>query len=598
MELSNFWQALACALGWTVFHSLWQISLLYLVYRLAAWIWRRHSRALYLAACLVMAGSAVWAVVSFAGAWKHYAQQAEWEAEAALLLAMPIEIVQQQAPVKLIAAKPLPWYQQFDQIYESWAAPVGWLWCLGALVLALRLLGGYWLLRQVRQSGQAGIPEHWLQRCEHWRQELGIRRPVRWLESVRVSQPLTIGFWKPLVLFPAGMLLQLRPEQVEVLLLHELAHIRRYDYLVNLFQLALEVCFFYHPLFWSLSRAARQQREYCCDELVLRQQPERLLYAKTLTELQLSSITLNQFAMHAIPKSAFAQRILRIVNIRPDKAQRSPGFLLFLFILLTGTALSWSSFTKPAPPKPSEITLVLPEKSVPNTASAPTVFVPANLPESPSAQTLFAQSEAAPDTLPPSIVAVEVNKMNVFYIGIDNPITVAVPGYDCAALQVRLSGTGKLISKGSCQYIVQVREPGNVDIEIFSNENGQEQQLGVKKFRVKRIPDPVVHLEDYRSGYIHQDEIRNALNRELLAELVNFEFDAQCEIVEFKVAFWTDESTVVEYSVRGNIIPAEQIDFIEKNSTGKNIYILDIRAKCPGDLAARKLNDMVFTIRG
>ena len=69
MELSNFWQAIASALGWTVFHSLWQITFLYLLYRLATWIWRGNSRALYLAACLAMAGSAVWAVVSFAGAW-------------------------------------------------------------------------------------------------------------------------------------------------------------------------------------------------------------------------------------------------------------------------------------------------------------------------------------------------------------------------------------------------------------------------------------------------------------------------------------------------------------------------------------------------
>lgn len=480
---------LAAALGWMILHSIWQITLIYLLFRVAARIWRKHPRAIYHAALLGMAASAVWAVLTFCTAWENYQWSRGWNAVPAgeNLPAVPAPEIAPLLPAVHVADAPIPWHRQLVRAYESWAAPVGWFWSLCALVLLLRLWGGYWLSRRIRHTGVTPVPEQWQQPLRHWSAALEIKRPVRWLESTRVSQPLTLGFWKPVVLFPAGMLLQLHPGQVEALLLHELAHIRRHDYLVNLVQLALEVCFFYHPLFWLLSKEARRQREYCCDDLVLRYCPDRLLYAKTLTNLQYTLHTLNQFAMHAIGKSAFAQRIFRLFNLEPEKAQRSPGFFIVGIVLLSVAALGWSSFTQKPQPAPSELALVFPEKQTAEMAPASVATQ-----HEPAAVALA----IAPDTVSPSVIAVEATNMNVFYIGVDNPITVAAPGYDCADLTVRLLGPGTLTALGDCRYNVVATAPGELGIAIFSKKNNLEKELGVKMYRVKRIPaDPAVRFD-------------------------------------------------------------------------------------------------------
>lgn len=202
-----------------------------------------------------------------------------------------------------------------------------------------------------------------------------------------------------------------------------------------------------------------------------------------------------------------------------------------------------------------------------------------------------------PDTSSPLVVAVEADKMNVFYIGIDNPITVAVPGYDCADLQIVLSGGGVIQAAGNCQYLVQVRQPGTVKLEIFAGKKGARKQLGVRTFRVKRIPDPVTRLDGFRGNSVRKAEIRGTFNRELTAALDYFEFDAQCTIAGFTVVFWTADSTVVEFPVIGNRIPADRLEALEQTPAGRKIYILDVKSQCPGDTVKRNLGDLVFEIR-
>lgn len=594
MESALFWNTLAAAIGWAVFHSIWQITLVFVLYRVASWCWPQQSRALYLLALAGMLGSAVWVCVTFAGAWQEYAQTQVWKAMLRPDLIAQFEMTTPVLKVVPVAG-PISWQQRLDLWYESIAVPVGGIWIAGAFFLMLRLLGGYWLSRRIRRVGVSPMPEQHL--CRHWCEKLSIRRTVYWLESVQVGQPLTLGYWKPVVLFPAGLVLQLRPEEVEMLLLHELAHIRRHDYLVNLLQLALEVCFFYHPLFWLMSKEARRHREYCCDDLVLQHAPDRLLYAKTLTNLQHTySFTQNQFAMHAIGKSAFAQRIFRLFHVRPDKAQRSPGLMLLLGFLLTGAALTWSAFSAKPLPAPAELPLVFQVKN-----NAPSETVPPTAKRSPSDKTekkSFVPLGEGPvsDSLPPAVVAVGADKMNVFYIGVDNPITVAVPGYKCSDLSARLVGEGQITGLGDCRHIVLVKQPGTVSIEIYAMEKGAQKLLGVRHFRVKRIPDPVVRLGNRMGSTIPKGEIREVLGQEVQAMMQNFEFDAQCVITQFNIAIQTDSADVVEYVVKGSIVPANILDQAEKLPVGSRLYILDVRTLCPGDAAPRNIGDAVYRI--
>src|SRR5207249_2224703 len=113
-----------------------------------------------------------------------------------------------------------------------------------------------------------------------------VPRPVRLLVSAIVQVPTVIGELRPIILMPIGALSGLPPDQVEGLLLHELAHIRRHDYLVNIFQSIVEALLFYHPGVWWISGHIRRERELCCDDLAVSVIGDVLTYARALAELE------------------------------------------------------------------------------------------------------------------------------------------------------------------------------------------------------------------------------------------------------------------------------------------------------------------------
>src|SRR5690606_32606100 len=140
-------------------------------------------------------------------------------------------------------------------------------WLAVALFMSLRLLGGLMLTHLMRRGG---TPIRALEgRLRELAGQLGIRRRVWLFASTRVDVPTAIGWLRPVVLLPTSALTGLTTAQLELILAHELAHIRRHDYLVSLLQGVCEALLFYHPLTWWLSRSLRVEREHACDDLAL-----------------------------------------------------------------------------------------------------------------------------------------------------------------------------------------------------------------------------------------------------------------------------------------------------------------------------------------
>jgi beta-lactamase regulating signal transducer with metallopeptidase domain len=150
------------------------------------------------------------------------------------------------------------------QPWLPWAVS---LWACGVALLALRLAVGWGMIRRLRHDAEPPKDLVWSVRFERLRVRLGVSAPVRLLCSAQAGVPMVIGWLKPVVLVPAGLLAGLTPHQLEAVMAHELAHIRRHDYLVNLLQNVLETFFFYHPAVWWVSRQIRTERENCCDDL-------------------------------------------------------------------------------------------------------------------------------------------------------------------------------------------------------------------------------------------------------------------------------------------------------------------------------------------
>lgn len=166
--------------------------------------------------------------------------------------------------------------------YSLWLVSA---WGIGVAILSLRLCLGFFGVARVGWFGILPAPPHVLEQTRQLCHSLRISIPVRVCESTLVRIPLVIGWIRPIILLPLGMVTGLDDLQLRALLVHELGHIRRNDYLINLLQVVLETLLFYHPAVWWISSRLRHERELCCDDLALTLTGDRVLYAKLLSNL-------------------------------------------------------------------------------------------------------------------------------------------------------------------------------------------------------------------------------------------------------------------------------------------------------------------------
>ncbi len=192
------------------------------------------------------------------------------------------------AAVKSLAPPP-PSGSRLTQLRDRLEPALPWLvvvWVLGVLILSVRLGYGWMAARRLRTDGTRDVSASLQQVLARLAAQLRVHQPVRLLESLLIEVPAVIGWLRPVVLVPASALTGLTPQQLEVLLAHELAHVRRYDYLVNVIQCVIETLLFYHPAVWWVSRRIREEREHCCDDLVVALCGDPHLYATALVGME------------------------------------------------------------------------------------------------------------------------------------------------------------------------------------------------------------------------------------------------------------------------------------------------------------------------
>lgn len=160
------------------------------------------------------------------------------------------------------------------------------LWLAGIAVLSLRALGGWYLAGSLGHRGTLAVPDDLLRRCHGLHRRLAVAWPARFLLSRRIDAPVVIGWLRPVILIPVSALAGLAPAQLDALILHELAHIRRFDTLVNVLLTAVETLLFYHPAVWWVSRHIRIEREHCCDDLAVSACGDAATYVEALTLLK------------------------------------------------------------------------------------------------------------------------------------------------------------------------------------------------------------------------------------------------------------------------------------------------------------------------
>jgi beta-lactamase regulating signal transducer with metallopeptidase domain len=153
----------------------------------------------------------------------------------------------------------------FERTQERAAALVPWsviVWLVGVILFTVRFTGGWLTIQQIKRTGNEPVPNRWEQTFEGLVDRLCLWQRIRFLQSTLVEVPTVAGWIRPVVLIPPSILVCMPVAHLEALVAHELAHIRRHDYLINLFQAVVETVLFYHPAVWWVSRQIRIEREY------------------------------------------------------------------------------------------------------------------------------------------------------------------------------------------------------------------------------------------------------------------------------------------------------------------------------------------------
>jgi beta-lactamase regulating signal transducer with metallopeptidase domain len=332
----------AKALGWSLIHFLWEGGLIALLLAALLFLCRRGSaRVRYALACVALVAMPVALGVTLA-------LSTPGRTARPLLPRVDLtdagDILTGQAstpPSGRISLKAvLPWVPPF--------------WMAGVLIFYLRSLGGWVVAQRLRRAGVSAAPGDWQTRLHRLRKRMRLSKPVVLLESCLVDGPVVMGFVRPVILMPMGLLAGLSTDQVESILIHELAHIRRWDYVVNLLQNLVEGLLFYHPAVWWVSGQIRAERENCCDDVVVNLKGDARGYAAALATLEKNRWPAREPALAATGGSLM-KRIRRLLQ-EPEghRASAAPVFVVGLLVVSLGVAVaSWQTTPSPAP-KPAQ----------------------------------------------------------------------------------------------------------------------------------------------------------------------------------------------------------------------------------------------------
>ncbi|HEY6403262.1 MAG TPA: M56 family metallopeptidase [Blastocatellia bacterium] len=346
------------ALCWTLVHFLWQGALVALMLGLARVALKRRTANLrYLASCAAMLLMLALPVITFVTLLSidRGAQVEMTDPPAPTKRTVKTDSLKSElggdslivggAPQSSEPAAPR-W--KLRELFSGAAPWLTSLWLAGVILLSLRMLGGWVYVRRLKSYGTGPLPDEWRLRFAELCREIRVLRPVRLLESAVVQVPTVIGWLRPVVLIPASALVGLAPRQLEAVIAHELAHIRRYDYLVNLLQSAVEILLFYHPAVWRLSREIRQEREDCCDDVAVEVCGDALIYARALTEIEALRGAGLRLAM-AADGGSLLSRIQRIVGSSPRRSEQTAswgaGAIVFaiVFVFAAGAQIVTSN---------------------------------------------------------------------------------------------------------------------------------------------------------------------------------------------------------------------------------------------------------------
>jgi GWxTD domain-containing protein len=322
---------IAHAAGWTLLHFLWQGALIAIILAcVLALLSRQSAQPRYLASCAALVLMAILPLITFASI-----VAAEHSGANTFLISIPLSI---SVIGHGIATPPEPLPYRIAAALDRSMPTVLAVWLAGVVLLFVRLGIGLITAQRMVSAVTQPPPRDLLQVFHRIARRIEVTGPIRLLHSALVQVPTVIGWLRPVVLIPLGCLSGLSPNQVEAILAHELAHIRRRDYLVSVLQSIVEALLFYHPAVWWVSRHIRREREHCCDDLAVQYTGDAFSYARALSLLEENRSALPTIALGA-NGGILTMRIKRLLGCKESAAAPQLVALTLLGIVITATCV-------------------------------------------------------------------------------------------------------------------------------------------------------------------------------------------------------------------------------------------------------------------
>lgn len=274
------------AIGWTIIHSLWQGALVAVLLTIVLNTLKNNASTNR----YVVSVTALFAMlqISLFTFFTVYEPQATSE----ILAPSEAEYIAQMAEYDAFIASQHTstvsfeayWQTALNLLQTNLHFIVG-LWFVGVVLFTLRFMGSLWYVNKLKTQMTQVAPSNWQSMANDLAYKLRLQKKVQVLLSDLVNVPTAVGLLKPIVLMPTSFCTGLTMQEVESILAHELAHIRRNDYLINIFQSIVEILFFYHPATWWISSVVRQERENCCDDMAVSVLGDSMAYSRTLARM-------------------------------------------------------------------------------------------------------------------------------------------------------------------------------------------------------------------------------------------------------------------------------------------------------------------------
>ncbi|HOI33431.1 MAG TPA: M56 family metallopeptidase, partial [Bacteroidales bacterium] len=326
--------------GCALMHSLWQSVLagfiLFILFKLLAGANAKSRYLLGLAGLILLF---LLPVINFL----NYQQDNEALATTGLSLSdFPALSLSQQNQEVIQEAGGFDLIQSAENTIAQIAPAMFWFWFLGLLAMLVYNFGGLYLNRRFIKRYGFAAPDIWIQRLNIMADRMNLSKSVQLKVSERILVPFTKGFLKPLIILPLALLSQLPADQLELVIAHELAHIKRHDYLINLFQILVESLLFFNPVVWWLSAVIRKEREHATDDLVLQYENGQVKLAKALANLMTfnthQELTNNVVYFNKYSNMKRIERLLKNQNRKINFREKVMVTLtLFGLFLIVGT---------------------------------------------------------------------------------------------------------------------------------------------------------------------------------------------------------------------------------------------------------------------